>query len=91
MSMMTTLYYTWIEIINFDVVPAGGILRVIIGKVANPALKQIDINFMLKVKTLQVSSNIESPLYQTTYNMFFDMLTASITNRNEQNSSSIFF
>lgn len=91
MSLMTNLYYTWIEVINFAAIPAGGILRVIIGKITNPSVKQIDINFMLKVKTLLVSSNVESQLYQTTNNMFIDMLTPSITSRNEQNSSSIFF
>lgn len=57
-SMLTNLYYTWIEVTNFAAIPAGGILRVIIGKVTNPSLKQIDINFLLKVTTLAVSSNI---------------------------------
>jgi hypothetical protein len=91
MSLMTNLYYTWIEIVNFATIPAGGILRVIIGKITNPALKQIDINFMLRVRTLSVATNVESQLYETTHNMFIDMLTPSITNRNEVNSSSLFF
>lgn len=91
LSLITNLYYSWIEIINFAAIPAGGIIRVIIAKITNPSLKQIDINFMLKVKTLSVASNVESQLYQTTYNMFIDMLAASITGRSETNSSSIFF
>lgn len=89
--MLTNLYYSWIEVINFAAIPAGGILRVIIGKITNPSLKQIDINFLLKVNTLAVSTNIETPVYQTSYNMFFDMLTASITSRSEVNSSSVMF
>ena len=88
---MTTLYHTWIEVINFAAIPAGGILRIIVAKITNPSLKQIDINFMLRVRTLAVATNIETQLYQTTYNMFIDMVTASVTNRNEANSSSIFF
>jgi hypothetical protein len=91
MSLMTNKYYTWIEVINFADIPAGAVLRVIIGKITNPSLKQIDINFLLRVKTLTVSSNAESLLYQTTYNMFIDMLTASISSRSEINSSSVFF
>lgn len=58
MSMLTNLYHSWIEIVNFAAVPAGAVLRVIIGKVANPSLKQIDINFLLRVSTLAVSTNI---------------------------------
>lgn len=91
LSMITNQYYTWVEVINFAAIPAGGILRVIMGKITNPSLKQIDINFLLKVKTVNVANNVETQLYQTSYNMWIDMLTASITNRNEVNSSSIFF
>jgi hypothetical protein len=91
MSMLDNLYNTWIEVVNFASIPAGSVLRVIIGKITNPSLKQIDINFLLKVKTLTVSSNIETQLYQTSYNMFFDMLTASITSRSEVNASSVMF
>lgn len=58
MSMLTNLYHSWIEVINFAAIPAGAILRVIIGKVANPSLKQIDINFLLRVNTIAVSTNI---------------------------------
>jgi len=61
------------------------------GKIRNPASNQIDINFLLKVNTLTVSTNIETTLYQTSYNMFIDMRTASITNRNEDNSSTLMF
>ena len=46
---------------------------------------------MLKVNTLAVSNNVETALYQTTYNMFIDMVSSSITPRNELNSSSLFF
>lgn len=75
-------YYAWVEIVNFDAIPAGGVLRVVIGKVTNPSSQQIDINFMLKINTLEISSNIESTLYQTKYNMFIDMVPSGITNRN---------
>ena len=61
------------------------------GKIRNPASNQIDINFLLKVNTLTVSTNIESTLYQTNFNMFMDMRSASITNRNEVDSSTIMF
>lgn len=83
-------YHVWIEIVNFDSIPAGGLFRVIIGKIMNPGLKQIDINFLLKVNLLD-NSNVQTPIYYTTYNMFIDMVPSSITNRNELNSSSIFF
>lgn len=88
---MTSLYYTWIEITNFDSIPASAVLRVIIGKVRNPASNQIDINFLLKVNTLTVATNIETKFYQTSYNMFIDMRAASITSRSELNSSTLMF
>jgi hypothetical protein len=75
-------YYTWVEIINFAVISAGATLRVIIAKVTNPALKQIDINFLVKVNTYTVATGIESPFYQTAYNMFINMVSASISNLN---------
>lgn len=79
---LTNNYHTWVEIINFAAIPPGGKLRVFLAKVKNPAVKQIDIDFTLKVSTLQVSSNVESQLYLTSYNMFIDMVSKSITNRN---------
>ena len=91
MSRLTNLYYTWIEITNFASIPASAVLRVIMGKIRNPASNQIDINFLLKVNTLTVSTNIESTLYQTNFNMFMDMRSASITNRNEVDSSTLMF
>jgi len=51
-------YYTWVEVVNFAAVPAGAILRIILGKVTNPSLKQYDINFLLKVKTYTVASAV---------------------------------
>lgn len=83
-------YYVWIEIVNFVSIPAGGLFRVIIGKIMNPGLKQIDINFVLKINRLD-NTNVQTPIYYTTYNMFIDMVASSITNRNELNSSTIFF
>lgn len=75
-------YFTWIEIVNFAAIPAGTTFRVIIGKITNPSLKQIDINFQLKINSYTVSTAAESALYQTDYNMFIDMVSAAITNRN---------
>ena len=40
---------------------------------------------------MSVTTNVESQLYLTTYNMFIDMVSKSITSRNEVDSSSIFF
>jgi hypothetical protein len=48
-----------------------------VAKITNPALKQIDINFLLKVNT--ISTGTETPLYQTNYNMFINMVSPSIT------------
>ena len=57
-------------------------MRIFIAKVKNPTIKQIDVDFTIKINTIDVSTNIESQLYYTTYNMFFDMLTRSVTNSN---------
>jgi hypothetical protein len=54
----TNNYYTWIEITNFAAIPAGGLMRVIIGKVSNPNIKQIDIDFKLRVATIDLTTNI---------------------------------
>jgi hypothetical protein len=64
---------------------------VIIGKIVNPGVKQIDINFQVKINTLAVATNIESTLYESSYNMFIDMVTSATVARNEVNSNSIFF
>jgi hypothetical protein len=77
--------------VNFAAIPAGGLFRVFIAKITNPATQNIDINFILKINTLALATNVESPLYYTKYNMFIDMVPSSITNGNEQNSSSQFF
>jgi hypothetical protein len=77
LSQMTS-YYTWIEVINFATVPANASLRIMVGKITNPAVKQIDINFQMKVTTLTVATGVEAPMYQTNYNMFIDMVSASI-------------
>ena len=66
-------------------------MRVFVGKVLNPSVKQFDINFILKINTITATTKVETILYQTTYNMFFDMLTSSITNLNEQNSADFLF
>ena len=87
----TNNYNTWIEVTNFAAIPAGGKMRIFLAKAKNPSVKQIDIDFTLKINTISISSNIESQLYLTTYNMFIDMVTKSITSRNELNSSSIMF
>ena len=55
---MANLYYTWVEIINFNTISAGQVLRVMIGKVVNPASKQFDINFLIKVNTITAASKI---------------------------------
>ena len=70
------------EVVNFAAIPAGGKMRLFLAKVKNPSVKQIDIDFVLKINKIDVSTNIESQLYLTTYNMFIDMVTKSITNRN---------
>jgi len=57
-------------------------MRFFLAKIKNPSVKQIDIDFVLKINKIDVSTNIESQLYLTTYNMFIDMVTKSITNRN---------
>ena len=57
-SYMANLYYTWVEIINFNTISAGQVLRVMIGKVVNPASKQFDINFLIKVNTITAASKI---------------------------------
>jgi hypothetical protein len=57
-------------------------MRVFLAKAKTPAVKQIDIDFILKITTLNVATNIESALYLTTYNMFIDMVSKSITSRN---------
>jgi hypothetical protein len=66
-------------------------MRLFLAKVKNPSVKQIDIDFTLKVNTINIATNIESELYLTTYNMFIDMVSKSITPLNELNSSSILF
>lgn len=78
----TNNYHVWIEIINFDTIAIGEKFRVFIAKIKNPNNKQIDVDFLLKINTVSVTTNVESQLYYTEYNMFFDMLTKSITNRN---------
>ena len=60
-------------------------------KVKNPNIKQIDIDFLLKVNTIDVGTNVESEVYFTKYNMFIDMVSKSITNRNEPDSSTRLF
>lgn len=55
---LTNNYNTWIEIINFVQIPAGGVLRVFIAKITNPTQQQLDINFVLRVNTLAVATNI---------------------------------
>lgn len=45
-------------------------------------MKQMDINFKLRVNSLALATNIETPLYETDYNMFIDMVSSSITQRN---------
>ena len=54
----TNNYNTWIEIINFAQIPAGGVLRVFIAKITNPSQQNLDINFALKVNSLSVTTNI---------------------------------
>lgn len=60
-------------------------------KIMNPSVKQIDINFLVKVNTLAVATNSESTLYETSYNMFIDMVSNGVSPRNEVDSSSVFF
>lgn len=84
-------YFTWVEVINFNAIPAGTKLRLWVAKVTNPASVQIDINFKLRVFKMATSTKIESRLYESDFNMFFDMLSWSVTNRNEVNSSSVMF
>lgn len=79
---LTNNYNVWVEIINFDSVPAGGMMKLIMAKVKNPNSKQIDIDFTLKVNTVNPTTHVESELYMTKYNMFIDMVAMSITSRN---------
>lgn len=60
-------------------------------KIMNPSVKQIDINFLVRVNTLAVATNQESTLYETSYNMFIDMVSSATTPRNEVDSSTVFF
>ena len=48
--------YVYIEVIDFDEVAAGDTLNLIIAKVNNPASKKYDINFLLQINKMVIST-----------------------------------
>lgn len=60
-------------------------------KIVNPVNQKYDINFVLRVNSIAVATKEESTLYESYYNMFFNMLTPSVTNRNELDSTTVMF
>jgi hypothetical protein len=80
-----------VEIMNFQSIPALGIMQIIMGKILNPSSITVDVNFVIKITTINPVTQVESPLYETMYNMFFDMRSPSIINSNEVNSSTTMF
>ena len=48
--------YVVVEIINFDTVAAGTDVKVVMGKIMNPNIQKYDVNFMVQVNTMTVSS-----------------------------------
>ena len=83
--------YAYIEVVNFDSIPADTNMKVIVAKITNPGSKNYDINFILKINTMKASTREEFGLYENYYNMFFNMLSASITSRNEVDTSTVMF
>lgn len=66
-------------------------MQVVMGKILNPSSIKIDINFILKINTRNPTTEAESPLYESQYNMFIDMRGPSITSTSETNSASTMF
>lgn len=60
-------------------------------KIVNPVPQKYDVNFLLQINSQTVSTKQEFQLYETYYNMFFNMLVPSITNRNEVDSTTVMF
>jgi hypothetical protein len=81
----------WVEIINFQSVPANGNFQIIMGRILNPASIRVDINFCVKINTINPSTMVESPLYEGMHNMFFDMRNPSISLSSELDSSTSMF
>lgn len=83
--------HAFVEIINFDTIPASTNFEVIMAKIMNPASKKYDINFLLQVNTISIATREESTLYESYYNMFFNMLNPSISSRSEPDTSTMMF
>ena len=83
--------HTFVEIINFDALPASTNAKIIMAKIKNPANKEIDINFLIKIVTIDPTTREELPLYESEHNMFFNMLTASVATRSEVDSTTVMF
>ena len=83
--------YAYVEIINFDTVAASTNVKVIMAKVMNPSSKKYDVNWLLQVNTITVATKEEFTLYESYYNMFFNMLSPSISSRSEADASTVMF
>lgn len=66
-------------------------MHVIMGKIMNPTSVQRDINFQLKISTMDPSTHEESPLYFHESRMFINMLTGTPSGQTEADSHSSMF
>ena len=83
--------YAYVEIINFDTVAASTNVKIIMAKVMNPSSKKYDVNWLLQVNTITVATKEEFTLYESYYNMFFNMLSPSVSSRSEADTSTVMF
>lgn len=57
----------------------------------NPTPQKYDVNFILQINSLTFSTKQQLGLYESYYNMFFNMLTPSTISVNEVDSSTTMF
>ena len=48
--------HAYIEIINFDELAAETTVKLIVAKIMNPSSKKYDVNFLLKINSIDVST-----------------------------------
>ena len=66
-------------------------VEVVVAKITNPSSVAININWVLQGTTMSVASKEETPLYQSTFTMFINMLSPSISSSAEADSTTAMF
>ena len=55
--------HAYIEILNFEELPAETNVKLVLGKIMNPSSKKYDVNFLLKINRMDASTREEFGLY----------------------------